>query len=47
MKKLYMKLLKKCFGSKEDFFKNKIKECVDCQFQRKCSLEINKIYKDE
>ncbi len=47
MKRCHMKQIKKCFGKKDKFFKEQISECLDCQFQRKCFLEINKMYKDE
>jgi len=42
MKKLYIKKIKKCFGKKADFFKERIKECKHCQFKMKCLDEVNK-----
>ncbi len=40
MKRSYMKKLKQCFGKQSEFYKKKIKDCVHCQFKRKCLLEI-------
>ncbi len=45
MKKSYMKQIKPCFGDKDKFFK--IKECVICQFKRKCLLETKGELNDE
>ena len=42
MKKSIIKKIKQCFGKASMFFKeDKIKECENCQFKRRCLLEIN------
>lgn len=47
MKKINMKRLKQCFGKKTMFYKKKIKECVHCQFKRKCLLKIKGRLEDD
>ena len=42
-----MRQLKKCFGMKKYFFKEKIKECVRCQFRDKCHRQVKGRYNNE
>ena len=44
MKQLYMKTIKPCFGKKKSFYRTRIKECINCQFKRKCLLKIRGNY---
>lgn len=39
MKKSYIKIIKPCFGKKDQFMKNK--KCEMCQFRKRCLLLIN------
>lgn len=41
MKESQIKYLKKCFGSKKEFYKKR--ECITCPFKRKCFLKINNL----
>ena len=47
MKKLQMKKIKKCFGIKKYFFKEKEEECKTCQFKRKCLLKVKRRIEDD
>lgn len=39
MKRSYIKKIKTCYGKKDKFMKNL--ECINCQFKKRCLLEVN------
>lgn len=41
MKKSSMKKICPCYGKKKEFMK--IPKCYNCQFKKKCLLEVNKL----
>jgi len=47
MKRSYIKKIKPCFGKKKAFYKEKLKDCINCQFKQKCLLEIKGVREDD
>lgn len=42
-----MKVIRPCFGKKTMFYKKKLKDCMRCQFKKKCLLETKGVRDDE
>lgn len=41
MKRSSIKKIKVCFGNKDMFYKEKLRDCIHFQFKRRCLLQVN------